>query len=54
MMEAAYLSSTQQALQHFGVSESQGLSDIQVQKATEKYGRNGTVHADRSCIKPSK
>lgn len=45
MMDTAYLSSTEQALQHFEVNESQGLSDRQVQKATEKYGRNGIVHA---------
>lgn len=51
MMETAYLSSTEQALQHFQVNESQGLSDLQVQQATEKYGRNGTVHACASDFK---
>ncbi len=43
-MEVAYLSSPEEALGHFGVVEQKGLSDIQVQKATDKYGRNGTVH----------
>lgn len=53
-METAYLSSTEQALAHFQVIESQGLSDPQVHKALEKYGRNGTVHTGGSSIKRSK
>lgn len=43
-MDASYLSSTEEALEHFKVNENQGLSEQQVQKALEKYGRNGTVH----------
>lgn len=43
-MEVAYLASPKEALGHFGVVEQEGLSDIQVQKATDKYGRNGTVY----------
>ena len=50
-MEAAYLSSTEEALRHFEVSESHGLSHLQVQKAIEKHGRNGTVHARASAVK---
>lgn len=42
-MEAAYLVSTEDVLRHFEVTEQDGLSDLMVQKATEKYGRNGTV-----------
>ena len=45
-MEAAYLSSPEEALDYFGVTEQHGLSDSQVQKATDKYGRNGTVYQD--------
>ena len=40
-MEASYLSSTEDCLQYFQVTESKGLSDAQVQDATKKYGRNG-------------
>ena len=43
-MDASYLSSTEEALEHFKVNEDQGLSEQQVRKALEKYGRNGTVH----------
>ena len=43
-MESSFLSSAEVALGHFSVDEHQGLSLQQVQKATEKYGRNGTVH----------
>lgn len=42
-MEAAYLSSPEEALRNFDVAEEKGLSDLQVQKATAQYGRNGTV-----------
>lgn len=42
-MEAAYLSSPYEALDQFSVSEEKGLSDAQVRKAVDKYGRNGTV-----------
>ena len=44
IMDASYLSSTEQALEYFEVNENQGLSEQQVQRALEKYGRNGTVH----------
>jgi len=43
-MDAAFLSSPKEALEHFRVEEQKGLSDRRVQEATEKYGRNGTVH----------
>ena len=43
-MDASYLASTEEALQHFQVNEHQGLSEKQVQRALAKYGRNGTVH----------
>lgn len=43
-MDSSFLSSTEEALEHFEVVEHHGLSAQQVQKATEKYGRNGTVH----------
>lgn len=41
-MEASYLLSTQEALEYFQVTEQNGLSDLSVQKAAAKYGRNGT------------
>ena len=40
-MEASYLSSTQDVLDHFQVRETDGLSDLRVQNAVKKYGRNG-------------
>ena len=40
-MEAAYLSSTQEALKYFSVAEDQGLSDEQASAYIAKYGRNG-------------
>lgn len=43
-MEASYLSSPEEALRYFDVTEQDGLSDAQVRHATDKYGRNGTVH----------
>lgn len=43
-MDSSFLLSTEEALGHFKVDEHQGLSSEQVQKATEKYGRNGTVY----------
>lgn len=43
-MDASYLSSTEQSLEHFQVDEQQGLSEQQAQRSLEKYGRNGTVH----------
>jgi len=43
-MDYSFLSSTEETLEHFDVEEHQGLSAHQVQEATEKYGRNGTVH----------
>ncbi|KAI9776351.1 MAG: hypothetical protein M1839_000431 [Geoglossum umbratile] len=39
-MEAAYIYSVQEILNHFGVSEQEGLSDVQVREARHKYGRN--------------
>ncbi len=43
-MDSLFLSSVEEALEHFKVREHQGLSAEQVEKATEIYGRNGTVH----------
>lgn len=43
-MVSFFLSSTKEALEHFNVEEHNGLSAQQVEKATEKYGRNGTEH----------
>ena len=43
-MDTPFLFSTQKALDHFQVNEQQGLSELQVQRSLEKYGRNGTVH----------
>jgi magnesium-transporting ATPase (P-type) len=40
-MENAFARSTSEVLKHFGVSETQGLTDAQVQSSREKYGRNG-------------
>ncbi|MCJ1431688.1 hypothetical protein MMC27_001043 [Xylographa pallens] len=39
-MEAAYLSTTQEVLNHFDVKEETGLSDAQVNVSKIKYGRN--------------
>ncbi|KAI9821595.1 MAG: hypothetical protein M1832_003269 [Thelocarpon impressellum] len=39
-MDDSHVRSTEAALKHFGVSASEGLSDVQVQIATEKHGRN--------------
>ena len=43
-MENAYVRPTRDCLKHFGVTERDGLSDVQVQIATERYGRNGKSH----------
>ena len=43
-MDTPYLLSTEKALEHFQVNEQQGLSEEQVQRSLENYGRNGTVH----------
>lgn len=43
-MENTYIYSPEEVLNHFHVEEQLGLSDQQVHNATEKYGRNGTVH----------
>ena len=40
-MDTAYLVSAKEALDHFKVAESQGLSDFQAQESAAKYGRNG-------------
>ncbi|KAL8874280.1 MAG: hypothetical protein Q9174_000360 [Haloplaca sp. 1 TL-2023] len=39
-MEASYLVSPEKALNHFQVSELDGLTDIQVAKARDRHGRN--------------
>lgn len=44
-MEASYLASTKEALDYFQVSENNGLSDSQVEKAIQQYGRNGMPHS---------
>jgi len=40
-MEDAYAQSTSEVLKFFSVSETQGLTEAQVQSYREKYGRNG-------------
>lgn len=40
-MENAYSCSTEEVLNNFSVTETDGLSDTQVKKSVEKYGRNG-------------
>ena len=40
-MEASFLSSPQQALSHFEVTEQSGLSQKQVHQSLEKFGKNG-------------
>ena len=42
-MEAAFLSTPEEALQNFHVTEQSGLNGPQVQDALKKYGRNGTI-----------
>ena len=49
-MESSFLSSAEEALEYFQVDEHQGLSGHEVLKATEKYGRNGTVYLLISII----
>lgn len=39
-MENAYIYSTDEALDYFQVSEREGLSEEQVQRARKQYGRN--------------
>jgi Ca2+ transporting ATPase len=41
-MENAYARSTTEILKHFSVTEQEGLPDIQIEAAKEKYGRNGS------------
>jgi hypothetical protein len=41
VMEAAYLSATEEVLKHFNVTEENGLSDKQVEKSLAKHGKNG-------------
>ena len=45
-MEAAYLSTPEEVLRHFQVTEQDGLSDRQVKQALATFGRNGTVSLD--------
>ena len=40
-MENAHAQSTSEVLSFFSVSETQGLTEAQVQAYREKYGRNG-------------
>ena len=42
-METSFLVSTDEALDHFDVSEYSGLSARQVAEATREYGRNGML-----------
>ena len=42
-MEASFLSSAEEALRHFGVTEESGLSDSQVKSSRATYGCNGRV-----------
>lgn len=41
-MDDSFVHTAPDALKHFGVTESDGLSDVQAQIAKERYGRNGT------------
>ena len=40
-MERSYLKAPSEVLQHFGVTEKDGLSDVQVSELRSQYGRNG-------------
>jgi Ca2+ transporting ATPase len=40
-MENAFAKSTSEVLKFFGVSETQGLTAVQVKASREKHGRNG-------------
>lgn len=40
-MERSFLSTPQEVLAHFGVTEDAGLPESQVAKNREKYGSNG-------------
>ena len=40
-MEGAYALAIEKVLGHFEVSEKNGLSDLQVVEARNKYGKNG-------------
>jgi Ca2+ transporting ATPase len=42
-MENAFAKSTSEVLKHFSVSETQGLTDVQVNVSRERHGRNGKV-----------
>jgi Ca2+ transporting ATPase len=41
-MENAFSKSTGEVLKHFSVTETQGLSEAQINASREKHGRNGT------------
>lgn len=43
-MEGAFLSSPEEALKHFQVTEKGGLTEYQVGAAAGKFGRNGKAH----------
>jgi cold shock CspA family protein len=44
-MDAAFLCTTKEVLEHFGVTEEGGLSHSQVVSFEAKYGRNGRTAA---------
>jgi Ca2+ transporting ATPase len=50
-MENAYTKTPGEALKHFQVTEEKGLSEQQVKKQLEKYGKNGmsalNLHSER-------
>ena len=46
-MDYSYISTTQEALKYFDVSEDSGLSDEQVLSQREKHGCNGIFPSER-------
>lgn len=50
-MENAFAKSTSEVLKHFSVSETQGLTEAQLNASRERHGRNGKVPI---CAPPSR
>lgn len=44
-MDTAYVSSAEEVLEHFNVTEHDGLNDGAVEASRAKYGRNGEREA---------
>jgi Ca2+ transporting ATPase len=49
-MENAHAQSTSEVLKFFSVSESQGLTESQVQASRDKYGRNGEIYHPHRAV----